>query len=119
MSNQVTGSYGEGLAAAHLLECGFRIVNRNVRTRRGEIDIIALKDSTLHFVEVKTRIGDGFGKPYEAVNYHKISHMLRSARLYVLQNRFVRHKLSLDVISIILNTDKSVRELKFFENITL
>lgn len=119
MSNQVTGSYGEQLAAEHLLERGFKIVNRNVRIRRGEIDIIAIKAMTLHFVEVKTRIGDGFGKPYEAVNYYKLTHMLRAARLYVLQNRFFSHKLSLDVMSIILNSDKTMRELQFFENITL
>jgi putative endonuclease len=46
---------GEELAAAHLSRLGFTIVARNVRTRQGEIDLIAWNGSVLAFVEVKTR----------------------------------------------------------------
>jgi putative endonuclease len=49
------GRLGERLAAAHLERLGFAIVERNARTRHGEIDLIALKGSALVFVEVKTR----------------------------------------------------------------
>lgn len=118
-SNQHTGLYGESLACKYLTERGFTVVARNVRTKGGEIDIVAEKDNTLHFVEVKTRTGGRHGKPYEAINYYKLTHMVRAARLYILQNQLVRHKLSLDVMSIVINTDTSVQEIKFFENITL
>jgi putative endonuclease len=49
------GRLGEQLAAAHLERLGFAIVERNVRTRHGEIDLIAFDGRTLVFAEVKTR----------------------------------------------------------------
>lgn len=118
LDNKYTGSRGERIASDFLLDNGFRIINRNVRTRFGEIDIITLKDNVIHFVEVKTRIGDTKGKPYEAVTYYKMNHMRRSAEVYVLQNRLGMHKLSLDVVSIIMNPNQTVKELTFFENVT-
>jgi putative endonuclease len=49
------GHLGEELAAAHFERLGFRVLARNVRTRRGELDMIAFDGETLVFVEVKTR----------------------------------------------------------------
>ncbi|MBI1863451.1 YraN family protein [Candidatus Microgenomates bacterium] len=118
MSNILTGKRGEQLAYDHLRALGYRIIDTNVRTRFGEIDLIAELNEVIHFIEVKTRIGIGHGKPYEAVNYYKMRHMLHSAQAYVLQNSLTRHKLSMDVMSIVLHYDQSVQELKFFENIT-
>jgi putative endonuclease len=54
-ARRALGRRGEELAAAHLTRLGFAIVARNVRTRAGEIDVIAFDGSTLAFVEVKTR----------------------------------------------------------------
>src|SRR3954447_3672798 len=53
------GQLGEQLAAEHLLRRGFEIVERNYRTRWGELDIIAFDGRTLAFCEVKTRQGNG------------------------------------------------------------
>jgi putative endonuclease len=53
-SRRTLGRLGEELAAAHLMETGYAVLARNVRTRRGEIDLIAFDGSTLVFVEVKT-----------------------------------------------------------------
>jgi putative endonuclease len=52
---RTAGRLGEELAAAHLQRLGFRVLARNARTRRGEIDVIAFDGRTLVFVEVKTR----------------------------------------------------------------
>jgi putative endonuclease len=49
------GRLGEELAATHLVELGYAVLARNIRTRRGEIDLIVFDGSTLVFVEVKTR----------------------------------------------------------------
>ncbi|MBA3808703.1 MAG: YraN family protein [Solirubrobacterales bacterium] len=58
------GSLGEDLAAAHLLRRGFRVLDRNVRTRHGEIDMIACDERVLAFVEVKTlRARPGAAEP--------------------------------------------------------
>ena len=117
-TNQATGRLGEQYAYDHVKGLGFSVLDTNVRTKMGEIDIIATRAGKVHFIEVKTRVGDGYGKPYEAVNYHKMRHMLNSARIYTLQNGLSQHKLSLDVVSIVLHRDNTIKTLTFYENIT-
>jgi putative endonuclease len=69
----VLGALGERLAAEHLERRGFRIVERNYRTRWGELDIIAFDGQTLTFCEVKTRrMATGGGRsPFEAIRERK------------------------------------------------
>lgn len=54
-ARRTLGALGERLAAEHLVRRGFRILERNYRTRRGELDIVAFDGRTLAFCEVKTR----------------------------------------------------------------
>ena len=62
------GALGERLAAEHLLRRGFRILERNYRTRWGELDIVAYDGHTLAFCEVKTRkLGPRGGAPFDAL----------------------------------------------------
>ena len=62
------GRWGEDLAAQHLEATGARVVARNWRCDRGELDIVAVEPGgTIVFCEVKTRSGTGFGEPAEAV----------------------------------------------------
>ncbi len=66
------GALGERLAAEHLERRGFRIVERNYRTRWGELDIIAFDGQTLTFCEVKTRrMAAGSGSPFDAIRQRK------------------------------------------------
>jgi putative endonuclease len=66
------GSLGERLAADHLLRRGFQIVERNYRTRWGELDIIAFDGSTLAFCEVKTRRATAGGRTaFESIRERK------------------------------------------------
>ena len=71
------GSAGEQLAVEHLIRCGYEIVERNFRTRFGELDIIALTGSTIVFCEVKTRVarhgpaGSVAENPLESVHARK------------------------------------------------
>lgn len=116
--NQSLGFYGEQLAVNYLSEHSYSIVERNFRTRMGEIDVIAQKANTLHFVEVKTRIGTIKGMPYEAVTPTKIRHLMKAAQSYVLLNQKTGDKLSLDVISIILDSQRNLTSLRHYENIT-
>jgi putative endonuclease len=62
---------GERLAAEHLARAGYRIVARNVRADRVEIDLVAARGALVVFVEVKTRAARGFGAPEEAVDARK------------------------------------------------
>lgn len=115
MSLSSTGTTGEQYAAEYLLKLGYTILERNFRIRLGELDIIAQKNNTIYFCEVKTRIGDFHGKPYEAVTYRKMLHIKRVATAYILQKAAKNSKLSIQVISIILFPDKSVKEIKMYE----
>ncbi len=67
----LTGVAGENHAAHYLQTLGYRIIQRNYRTRIGEIDIIAREGEFLVFVEVKTRTGQNFGLPQSAVDARK------------------------------------------------
>lgn len=77
------GLEGEKIAAAYLMESGYRIVARNYRFRRNEIDIIATRDGELCFVEVKTRASLDMGHPAEAVTLHKQRELARAASGYL------------------------------------
>ncbi len=78
-----TGERGEALAAKLLAKKGYEILERNYRTRYGEIDLVARRESTLVFVEVKTRRGTGFGDPLEAVTPRKRERVRMMAEQYL------------------------------------
>ncbi|MEN0138112.1 MAG: YraN family protein [Rhodococcus sp. (in: high G+C Gram-positive bacteria)] len=69
--NLALGAHGEDLAARYLTEAGMEIIDRNWRSRYGEVDLIAAEGDWLVFVEVKTRRGLGYGTPAEAVTFSK------------------------------------------------
>jgi len=74
------GVLGERLAAEHLVRRGFRILERNYRTRWGELDIVAYDGQTLAFCEVKTRrLDPGGGTPFEALRGGKRGRVRRMA----------------------------------------
>jgi len=77
-----TGRRGEQVAARHLKRCGYVILARNYRAAGAEIDLVALDDSTLVFVEVKFRVRSGFGAPAEAVDFEKRERIRRAARVF-------------------------------------
>jgi len=63
------GKRGENLACQFLRKNGYKILYRNFRGRTGgEIDVVCRERDTLVFVEVKTRTGEDFGRPFEAIN---------------------------------------------------
>jgi putative endonuclease len=77
------GRWGEEEAASYLRRLGMRVLERNMRTPVGEIDIIARQGRTLVFVEVKTRRSKAFGTPQEAVGPAKQRQILRAAQWYL------------------------------------
>ncbi|MEY9213535.1 YraN family protein [Thermobifida halotolerans] len=81
---QALGRRGEEIAADYLTRMGMLVLDRNWRCRDGEVDIIARHGDTLVVAEVKTRSGDRFGGPTEAVDE------TRCARLHGLGRRWAR-----------------------------
>jgi putative endonuclease len=81
------GKEGEKLAVQFLKARGFRIIDRNYRTAFGEIDVIAEEGGVLVFVEVKTRSGDAYGSPFEAVDRRKREKIKKVALCYLKEIR--------------------------------
>lgn len=94
------GQKGEQWAAQYLQQQGYEIVERNLRTKQGEIDLIALDQQMLVFVEVRTRTSTAYGTPGESVNWRK-QKKLRELALAYLQRQSRRFpSFRFDVIAI-------------------
>ena len=85
LNRQRIGDRGETLALRYLAKKGYTPVERNYRTRLGEIDLIVRDKGALVFVEVKLRRGTGFGDPLEAVTPRKQARIRRVAELYLAE----------------------------------
>ena len=84
--NQRVGTWGEQAASEYLEAHGYEILDRNLRTPYGEIDLLARVDRQTVFVEVKTRTSSIFGPPELAVGRRKQAHMIACAQHYAQQN---------------------------------
>jgi len=94
------GEIGETLAASYLTTRGWQIVDRNVRFREGEIDIIAERGGILAFVEVKTRRSTAFGSPAEAVTWRKQRRIRALATRYLADRHPRAGTIRFDVVDI-------------------
>ena len=94
-----TGEAGEEKAVRYLISKGYTILHRNYRHRRAEVDIIARKEKTLVFVEVKARGTDEHGWPEEAVNWKKEKLLLQAADHYIHHTNWL-HEVRFDIISL-------------------
>ncbi len=80
------GLKGEDEAVRFLRKKGYRILERNFRSRLGEIDIVARDGDTIVFVEVKTRSTESFGSPKDAIDARKIRRITRGSMDYLRRN---------------------------------
>ncbi|ABA89456.1 protein of unknown function UPF0102 [Syntrophotalea carbinolica DSM 2380] len=94
------GRWGEDIAAGYLRRQGMKILDRNIRTPVGELDIVARHKRMLIFVEVKTRRGISHGYPQEAVGAAKQRQILRAAQWYLAERRLDRLQPRFDVIAV-------------------
>lgn len=85
-TGRAKGPWAEKLAADHLERAGWRILERNFRFGRNEIDLIAERCGVIAFVEVKSRSGNDFGDPLEAIGRHKQVAIERAAAGWVEEN---------------------------------
>lgn len=81
-----TGKAGEQLAEKWLIEQGYKIINKNWKHGKLEIDIIATQNDILHFFEVKTRRTNTYGYPEELVNRKKLHHFVSAGTEYIRLN---------------------------------
>ncbi|OGX38843.1 MAG: YraN family protein [Omnitrophica WOR_2 bacterium RIFCSPHIGHO2_02_FULL_68_15] len=102
---QRLGAAGEAAAAAELQRRGYRILERNVRTALGELDLIARQGEMLCFIEVKTRRSTAFGYPQEAVTRKKQWHLIRMAQWYLKAKGLSGKPARFDVVGVLMGRD--------------
>ncbi|MCM8784945.1 MAG: YraN family protein [Candidatus Omnitrophica bacterium] len=104
MRNIELGKFGEEKGIEFLKKNGYKIIERNYRTKIGEIDIIAKKKREIVFIEVKTRSSDNYGLPEGAVNQRKLKKIEKVAYLY-LKLKKINLPVKFEVLSIIKEND--------------
>jgi putative endonuclease len=97
---RVTGSAGEDAVAAWYTARGYEVLDRNWRVREGELDVVARRAGTVVFCEVKTRRGNAFGEPVEAVTLRKQQRLRLLARLWLSAHTARAQDLRFDVASV-------------------
>lgn len=113
ISEKNLGKKGEDLAVAFLQEkCNYKILERNYRFGKEEIDIIAFDDNTLVFIEVKTRKNEVFENPINAINSKKIDKIKKVADYFLFQKGFSDIECRFDAVLIIENSSDKIRLLK-------
>lgn len=118
----ISGKIGEDYAASYLEKKGYGIVERNFRIRNGEIDIVAIDQSekppTLVFVEVKTREGNAFGAPLEAITYYKLKFLIRTATFYSVTHSWLPKGLRIDAVAVSIGPNAELLDLEHVKNIS-
>ena len=98
--NKKLGRRGENLAVKYLKRQGYSILERGYKNPFGEVDIIAAKDDTVAFIEVKTRLSENNGAPTEAVNRNRREKYKRAAEYY-FYGRQIEVTVRFDIIEIL------------------
>jgi putative endonuclease len=99
-ARQSLGKRGEDLACAELRRRGYAILERRYRTRHGEIDIIARHRGVIAFIEVKSRAGETFGGPAEAVTGAKQRRIAQMAVDFLSRRRLHEEPCRFDVVAV-------------------
>jgi putative endonuclease len=100
-AKDILGARGEQLAADHLAQLGYAILERNWRCSTGEIDIVARDGDETVFVEVKTRSGTAFGHPLEAITAAKLARLRRLAGAWCEAHPGSGGRIRIDAIAVI------------------
>ena len=96
------GKQGEEIAADYLVKKGYRVLEKNWRQWRNEIDLVALDKNSLVIVEVKTRQSNFFGEPEMAVTRDKQKALIRAANAYV-RYKNIQCEVRFDIVSVIIS----------------
>jgi len=112
------GQRGEEAACRYLKKQGYNIVARNYRCRSGEIDVIAIIENQIVFVEVKTRHSLHFGSPAEAVSKEKMRHLIICTEcFFTFYKQYADLQRRIDVIEILVKDDNRIY-INHLKNIT-
>jgi len=111
------GQFGKTMAAKYLHREGYHIVEMNFRKNYTVIDIIATKDKTLVFFEVKTRISEDFSKPFDTVTKERMKNLSQLASVYFHLHPHLPKVMRLDAVGVTLDKYRNVLDVEHIQNI--
>jgi len=113
---KLLGRWGERRCEKFLKRKGFKILARNFRCKTGEIDLVVVDtDSSLVFVEVKTRANEDFSPSESAVTFAKKTRMIRASRYFLATHHIEDRPFRFDVVTIVL-AEKGPAQIRHYEN---
>lgn len=115
--NQKYGCIGEEIALNYLIRSSYKIIFRNKRIGKDEIDIIATKNKFIIFIEVKTRLNDYFGSAEDQLSNNKYFNLKRAVSCYSFRNHINEERLKIEFIAINLHISNKMANIKHFINI--
>jgi putative endonuclease len=108
--SRAKGDFAEQRGVDYLQSSGYTVLQRNFYSRFGEIDIIAIKDETLHFVEVKS--GDEYELAIQNITPKKLSKIVKTAHVY-MKKKALDLSFSIDALIV------TPQNIEFLQNITI
>lgn len=115
-SRKRLGNAGERLAAERLRQAGYVVRTMNYRCRFGEVDVVAEEDGDIVFVEVKTRRGEAYGLPEEAVTPAKQRKLIAAAQTYLEANGCADASWRVDVVAVALTSAGRLQEVRIYRH---
>ena len=105
-ARQAFGQLGERIAERWLKRQGWRVVQRRFRNGHRDIDLVMEREGTVAFVEVKSRRGDEFGSPIEAVNWKKQKELAKSAFVWIDRHGRATESYRFDVVGVLVDGER-------------
>ena len=107
------GKWGEDRAAEYLERKGYTIIERDWKSGRRDLDIVAKNGNVIVFVEVKTRRNSLYGQPEEAVDYRKLQSLQQAINHYI-KFRQIRQEVRFDIISVVgtIGTEPDIQHIQ-------
>lgn len=102
--NKLIGNYGEDIALNFVKDKNYKILDRNFRTKKGEIDLICKHKEIIIFIEIKSRYSSSLGNPCESVTYFKQKQIINLSNYYIYKFNLYNYNFRFDVIEIFFNT---------------
>lgn len=111
MNTRMLGSASEDKGVNFLIDNGFEIIDRNFKCNIGEIDVIAIKNNIIRFIEIKYRKSNEFGSAAYAINEKKLQKIFKIAEYYIMTKHLSENAFSIDALLI------DDFEINYIENI--
>lgn len=116
---KIIGDTGEKIAADFLQQRGYQLLDQQFSTRYGELDLVMDDAGSIVFVEVKTRTTNSFGMPESSITPEKLQRIQNAGQIWLQVHPEVDDLWRIDVVAIILNPDRTIKDIKHFINVLL